>query len=68
MIAVSTPGGGGFGNPFLRAPELVARDVAKGYYTRQQAEAWFGVVLTGGGGVDRAATEAARGGTAAQQT
>ena len=68
LIEVSTPGGGGFGNPFLRAPELVARDVAKGYYTRQQAEAWFGVVLTGGGGVDRAATEAARGGTAAQQT
>ncbi|MET0681576.1 MAG: hydantoinase B/oxoprolinase family protein [Burkholderiales bacterium] len=68
LIEVSTPGGGGFGNPFLRAPELVARDVAKGYYTRQQAKAWFGVVLTGGGGVDRAATEAARGGTAAQQT
>ena len=68
LIEVSTPGGGGFGNPFLRAPELVARDVAKGYYTRQQAEAWFGVVLTGGGGVDRAATEAARRGTAAQQT
>ena len=66
VIEVSTPGGGGFGNPFRRAPELVARDVAKGYYSRQQAETWFGVVLAEDGGVDRAATNAARGGTTAQ--
>jgi N-methylhydantoinase B len=65
FIEVSTPGGGGFGNPFLRAPELVARDVGKGYYTRRQAETWFGVVLSEDGGVDRAATETLRG-TAAQ--
>ena len=66
VIEVSTPGGGGFGNPFRRAPELVARDVAKEYYSRQQAETWFGVVLAEDGGVDRAATNAARGGTTAQ--
>jgi N-methylhydantoinase B len=66
VIEVSTPGGGGFGNPFRRAPELVARDVAKGYYSRQQAETWFGVVLGEDGGVDRAATNAARGGSTAQ--
>ena len=64
LIEVSTPGGGGFGNPFLRAPELVARDVAKGYYTRQQAETWFGVVVSEDGSVDRAATDGLRGTTA----
>ena len=64
VIEVSTPGGGGFGNPFRRAPELVARDVAKGYYNRQQAETWFGVVLAEDGGVDRTATNALRGTTA----
>jgi N-methylhydantoinase B len=66
VIEVSTPGGGGFGNPFRRAPELVARDVAKEYYSRQQAETWFGVVLAEDGAVDRAATNAARGGAPAQ--
>jgi N-methylhydantoinase B len=59
-IEVFTPGGGGFGSPFRRAADLVARDVAKGYYSRDQAEAWFGVVLNPDGSVDAAATAAAR--------
>jgi N-methylhydantoinase B len=59
-IEVSTPGGGGYGVPFRRAADLVARDVAKGYYTRDQAAAWFGVVLHPDGSVDAAATAAAR--------
>jgi N-methylhydantoinase B len=59
-IEVSTPGGGGFGSPFRRAADLVARDVVKGYYTRDQAEAWFGVVLTPEGSVDAEATTATR--------
>ncbi len=60
VIEVFTPGGGGFGSPFRRAADLVARDVAKGYYSREQAEAWFGVVLTPDGSVDAAATAATR--------
>jgi N-methylhydantoinase B len=44
-VTVSTPGGGGFGTPFERAAELVARDVRRGYFTRQDAEARFGAVL-----------------------
>ena len=44
-VTVCTPGGGGYGDPFARAPQLVARDVRRGYYTREQAEALFGVVL-----------------------
>ena len=44
-VTVSTPGGGGFGDPFLREPARVARDVRLGYYTLEEAEAGFGVVL-----------------------
>ncbi len=44
-ITVSTPGGGGFGDPMARDPALVARDVKRGYYTVAEAEDGFGVVL-----------------------
>ena len=60
VIEVSTPGGGGFGNPLRRAADLVARDVAKGYYTRDQAKAWFGVVLNADGSIEAEATAATR--------
>lgn len=43
-VAVSTPGGGGFGHPFDRPVELVERDLRRGYYSLDQAEALFGVV------------------------
>jgi N-methylhydantoinase B len=52
VIEVSTPGGGGFGDPFARPPALVARDVAKGYYSREQAASSFGVALREDGTVD----------------
>ena len=42
-IRVSTPGGGGYGDPMKREPSKVASDVARGYYTREQAEKLFGV-------------------------
>jgi N-methylhydantoinase B len=41
-VEVRTPGGGGFGNPRLRDRAAVAQDVARGYYTRAEAEALFG--------------------------
>jgi len=56
LIEVTTPGGGGFGDPLRRAPPSVARDVARGYYTRDEAEARFGVCLKADGSVDDAAT------------
>jgi N-methylhydantoinase B len=59
-IEVFTPGGGGFGDPLCRPAGRVARDVAKGYYTSDQARVWFGVVLRPDGEVDAAATAAAR--------
>jgi N-methylhydantoinase B len=42
-IRVSTPGGGGYGDPRRRDPAKVARDVARGYYSREEAEKLFGV-------------------------
>ena len=59
-ITVSTPGGGGYGPAFDRAPGLVARDVRRGYYTAAEAQERFGVALDGVGGVDAAATERLR--------
>jgi N-methylhydantoinase B/oxoprolinase/acetone carboxylase alpha subunit len=41
--------GGGFGDPLLRDPEAVARDVAEGLVSRDVAERVYGVVLTGPG-------------------
>jgi N-methylhydantoinase B len=64
VIEVSTPGGGGFGDPFRRAPGLVAQDVARGYYTRAQATNWFGVALSEDGSVDVTSTARLRAGAA----
>ena len=41
-VRVSTPGGGGFGNPFERDPHLVDRDVKRGYYSKDEAIEKFG--------------------------
>ena len=42
VVRVSTPGGGGFGDPAKRKPEAIARDIARGYYSAEQAKAKFG--------------------------
>jgi N-methylhydantoinase B len=56
-VCVDTPGGGGYGNPFERRPELVLRDVELGYYTAEQAERLFGVVFSADGcAIDASAT------------
>jgi N-methylhydantoinase B len=54
------PCGGGYGAPFLRAPEAVQADVADGLLTRADAAATFGVVLTEALAVDEPATARAR--------
>ncbi|GAB4167747.1 MAG: hydantoinase B/oxoprolinase family protein [Thalassobaculales bacterium] len=61
VVAVTTPGGGGYGDPLARDPAAVAADVARGYYTAAAAEALFGVALTADGAVDPAGTRAMRG-------
>ena len=46
VICVSTPGGGGFGEPARRAGDSVRRDLASGYYTEAQAGAQYRLVPT----------------------
>ncbi|WP_376099353.1 hydantoinase B/oxoprolinase family protein [Roseomonas sp. CCTCC AB2023176] len=60
-VEVLTPGGGGYGNPFARDPALVARDVARGYYTPDDARRLWGVALDDSGAVDGAGTSTLRG-------
>jgi len=43
VVAVSTPGGGGFGPPALRDPLQIEQDVSRGYYQREDARRRFGV-------------------------
>ncbi|GIX15914.1 MAG: 5-oxoprolinase [Rhodothalassiaceae bacterium] len=54
-----TWGGGGWGDPLERDPELVALEVRRGLVTREGARR-YGVVLDEQSRVDRAATEALR--------
>jgi N-methylhydantoinase B len=41
-VSVSTPGGGGYGDPAKRDHALIARDVEQGYYTAEEARRLFG--------------------------
>ena len=59
-VTVSTPGGGGYGEPFARDPRDVARDVQRGYYTTAEAKQRFGVVLDSHGKPDIPATRRLR--------
>ncbi len=62
IISVGTPGGGGFGDPHDRDVDLVLRDVKRAYYTAEQAQELFGVVLTADlNAVDGPATATLRG-------
>jgi N-methylhydantoinase B/oxoprolinase/acetone carboxylase alpha subunit len=40
-IAVKTPGGGGYGPAAERDPAMVQRDIARGYYTADEAVSLF---------------------------
>ena len=61
-LLLQMPGGGGLGDAKLRAPARVARDVANGFVSVQQARADYGVVVDAEGSVDPAATKSLRGG------
>jgi N-methylhydantoinase B len=55
-----TGGGAGMGDPLLRDPDRVVRDVRDGYVSRLQAERAYGVVLDPAGSLNLAATEELR--------
>lgn len=59
VVTMRTPGGGGFGDPRSRDPELVLADVVDGYVSVEAAESVYGVVCQeheGGYRIDPAAT------------
>jgi N-methylhydantoinase B/oxoprolinase/acetone carboxylase alpha subunit len=60
VLAVTQGGGGGYGDPLERAPELVAADVHDGYVSRERARSDYGVIIDAGTTVDLPATERER--------
>ena len=48
VVTIDAPGGGGYGDPLERDPELVEADVAEGYVTIEEAARAYGVVIDPG--------------------
>jgi N-methylhydantoinase B len=44
-VTIDAPGGGGYGNPLEREPEMVLNDVIEGYVSIEGAETDYGVVV-----------------------
>jgi N-methylhydantoinase B len=61
-VTIVAAGGGGYGDPLERDPELVLQDVRKGYVTPERATSDYGVVLSPSNTVDREATARRRAG------
>lgn len=59
-IEISTPCGGGYGDPLARSPEQVRDDVLDGFSNPDHAFAAYGVVLDTDLEIDAVATEARR--------
>jgi N-methylhydantoinase B len=55
-VRLETPGGGGWGSPFQRAPEKVARDVRLGYISSEHAHSHYHVAVATDGSLDDQAT------------
>jgi N-methylhydantoinase B len=61
VIVIDVAGGGGYGDPLDRDPEMVQEDVIQGYVSLEKAKEDYGVVIdTGTLMVDTAATEELR--------
>jgi N-methylhydantoinase B len=60
VVRIVSPGGGGYGDPFERDPEMVRQDVANGFVSAADAAAVYGVVLRDGAAVDLDATRRRR--------
>lgn len=61
VLSVSTPGGGGYGDPYERDVAAVLQDVIEGKVTPEGAEADYGVAVDAAGNVDEERTERLRG-------
>jgi N-methylhydantoinase B len=60
VLEVGIGGGGGFGDPLLREPSAVVRDIADRYTSREFAMEIYGVVLDASGQLDETATATQR--------
>lgn len=60
VLFLHPSGGGGYGDPLLRDPDAVARDVAELKVSAESAAKIYGVALNNDGSVDEAATAARR--------
>jgi N-methylhydantoinase B len=59
-VSVHSSGGGGWGDPLERDPELVERDVRLGYISAEKSREVYGVVIRDDGTADLAATDTLR--------
>ena len=59
-VRLETPGGGGYGDPWTRDPDAVARDVRLGFVSAARALSDFGVAVSPDGRIDEVLTERAR--------
>jgi N-methylhydantoinase B len=68
VLITSVPGGGGYGDPLERAPELVAGDVAVGHVSAATAADVYGVLVRTDMSVDAKATDERRARLRAQRS
>jgi N-methylhydantoinase B len=62
VVVMDAAGGGGYGDPLEREPDLVAADVREGYVSLESARDDYGVAIdTATGDVDKEETEVLRG-------
>ena len=55
-LRLESPGGGGYGNAYERAPEAVVLDIRRGFVTTKFAKEIYGVALKKDGSIDEAVT------------
>ena len=60
LLFVRTAGGGGYGDPYKRDPQLVLEDILEEYVSVEAAKRDYGVVITSEMKVDTKATEKLR--------
>ena len=60
VLVQTAGGGGGYGDPFERPPELVAEEVHNGLITTAAAARDYGVAVSADGEIDRSETAALR--------
>jgi N-methylhydantoinase B len=65
-VRLETPGGGGYGDPALRDPQAVSRDVRLGYVTPERAAPDYHVAVRADGALDGPATRQMRSREAAE--